>query len=46
LRGFQLTATDTTWSAGQGLAVNGPIAELLLVLTGRRTAATELTGDL
>lgn len=39
LRGLALTATDTAWSVGQGLTVEGPIASLLLLLTGRTGAA-------
>jgi uncharacterized protein (TIGR03083 family) len=43
-RSFRLTATDTTWSAGNGPEVRGPMAALLLVITGRRVALSELTG--
>lgn len=42
---FQLTATDVTWSAGQGPRVSGPIHALLLVATGRLTALPQLSGD-
>lgn len=35
LRGFQLRATDVTWSAGEGQEVAGPISALLLLMTGR-----------
>jgi uncharacterized protein (TIGR03083 family) len=41
LRGLRLVATDADWSAGQGELVEGPIAALLLLLTGRRTAAVD-----
>lgn len=46
LRGFRLTAIDVDWSAGQGAEVRGPIDSLLLLLTGRATAALpRLAGD-
>jgi uncharacterized protein (TIGR03083 family) len=35
LRGHQLVATDCEWRAGEGVAVEAPIAELLLLVTGR-----------
>jgi uncharacterized protein (TIGR03083 family) len=44
-RGYRLTATDVDWSAGTGdLEVRGPIAALLLLLTGRPAALGPLTG--
>ena len=47
LRGVRLTATDTDWSVGAGKEVTGPIAALLLLLTGRTaTARPHLTGPL
>ena len=39
LRGVRLLATDTDWSAGVGVELQGPIKMLLLLLTGRTTAA-------
>ena len=33
LAGFELVATDHSWRAGQGLAVEAPVADLLLLLT-------------
>jgi uncharacterized protein (TIGR03083 family) len=46
LRGVSLTATDTTWSAGTGPEVAGPVEALLLLLTGRTaTALPRLTGE-
>jgi uncharacterized protein (TIGR03083 family) len=39
LRGLQLSATDTDWSAGAGTELQGPIRMLLLLLTGRTTTA-------
>ncbi len=44
MRGFRLTATDTTWTAGDGEPVEGPMIDLLLVLTGRFTTLDHLTG--
>lgn len=44
LRGFRLTATDYAWSAGQGRQVEGPIAAILLLLTGRPAALPHLSG--
>ncbi len=35
LAGFELVATDHSWRAGQGLAVEAPVADLLLLVTGR-----------
>jgi uncharacterized protein (TIGR03083 family) len=35
LRGHQLVATDCDWRAGEGVAVEAPIADLLLLVTGR-----------
>ncbi len=44
LTGFRLAATDHSWQAGQGLAVEGPIAALLLLITGRPAALRQLSG--
>ncbi len=44
LSGLRLAATDHPWSAGQGLQVEGPIAAILLLLTGRRAALPDLSG--
>ncbi|MET9505344.1 maleylpyruvate isomerase family mycothiol-dependent enzyme [Streptomyces sp. NPDC006259] len=35
----RLVATDIEWSHGEGTEIRGPIAALLLLLTGRRAAA-------
>lgn len=43
--GFRLTATDTSWSAGDGPEVRGPMAALLLVCCGRFAALPQLSGD-
>lgn len=39
LAGHRLTATDTDWSAGSGTPVTAPIADLLLLVTGRKSVA-------
>lgn len=44
LRGLRLVATDHAWSAGDGLLVEGPIAAVLLLLTGRPAALPQLSG--
>ncbi len=44
LDGYRLTATDITWTRGQGPEVVGPIGALLLLLTGRDAALEQLTG--
>lgn len=44
LDGFRLRATDVDWSAGDGPEVAGPIAALLLLITGRVARIAELTG--
>lgn len=44
LAGFRFAATDCSWSAGQGLLVEGPIAAILLLLTGRRAGLPQLSG--
>jgi uncharacterized protein (TIGR03083 family) len=45
LDGYRLTATDTTWTRGQGPEIAGPIGALLLLLTGRSAALEQLTGE-
>lgn len=45
LDGLRLTATDVEWSAGDGPEVAGPIAALLLLVTGRPARLAELTGE-
>lgn len=44
LAGIRFAATDCSWSAGTGLLAEGPIAAILLALTGRPAAADRLTG--
>lgn len=45
LHGYRLVATDTPWSVGEGAQIEGPIAALLLLITGRSAALDHLTGD-
>ncbi len=42
---YQLRATDTDWSRGQGPDVTGPIGAILLLLTGRTAALDQLAGQ-
>jgi uncharacterized protein (TIGR03083 family) len=44
LDGYRLSATDSTWTRGDGLEVAGPIGSILLLLTGREVALEHLTG--
>jgi uncharacterized protein (TIGR03083 family) len=44
LSGYRLIADDTSWSAGHGQEVRGPIGALLLLLTGRPAALPQLSG--
>jgi uncharacterized protein (TIGR03083 family) len=44
LSGLRFVATDHSWSCGQGLPIEGPMAAILLLLTGRRAALPQLCG--
>jgi uncharacterized protein (TIGR03083 family) len=44
LDGLRLSATDASWSVGEGPAVEGPLSALLLLMTGRNAAIDQLTG--
>ena len=44
LQRCQLTATDTAWSVGDGPTLQGPIAAILLLLTGREVGLSQLVG--
>ena len=44
LRGFRLAATDCSWTAGEGVLIEGPIAAILLLLTGRPAGLAQLAG--
>ncbi|MFQ6395410.1 maleylpyruvate isomerase family mycothiol-dependent enzyme [Nocardia sp. KC 131] len=43
--GYRLVATDTAWAAGSGPTIEGPVAALLLLVTGRTAAVAELSGS-
>jgi uncharacterized protein (TIGR03083 family) len=43
--GLRLTATDVDWSEGVGPEVKGPLASIILALTGRSAGLPDLTGD-
>jgi uncharacterized protein (TIGR03083 family) len=43
--GLKLTATDVDWTHGEGPEVTGPLATIILALTGRRAGLAELSGD-
>ena len=43
--GLTLNATDVDWTHGAGPAVNGPLASIILALTGRNAGLADLSGD-
>jgi uncharacterized protein (TIGR03083 family) len=43
--GFRLTATDTSWSVGEGPMGQGPMGAILLVCAGRLAALPQLSGE-
>jgi uncharacterized protein (TIGR03083 family) len=43
--GLRLRATDVDWSAGDGPEVSGPLASLILAISGRKSALADLSGD-
>jgi uncharacterized protein (TIGR03083 family) len=45
IAGLRLVATDTDWSHGSGPEVTGPILSLVLAMTGRAAALSDLRGD-
>jgi len=45
LAGYRLVADDVPWAVGQGRRISGPIAALLLLLTGRPAALGQLSGS-
>lgn len=45
MAGIRLTATDTSWSAGNGPEVRAPMTALLLVCCGRLAALPQLSGE-
>nr|WP_255222091.1 maleylpyruvate isomerase family mycothiol-dependent enzyme [Nocardia otitidiscaviarum] len=42
--GYRLAATDDDWTSGHGPLITGPLAALLLLITGREAALPHLTG--
>ena len=45
IAGLQLRATDADWTTGSGPEVAGPIASLVMAMTGRKAALVDLKGD-
>ena len=45
IEGLRLQATDTEWAHGAGPEVSGPIHSLVMAMTGRKAAVTDLTGQ-
>ena len=45
IAGLSLKASDAAWSTGDGPEVSGPMASLLLAMTGRRQALADLSGE-
>jgi hypothetical protein len=43
--GILLRASDVAWSSGTGPEVTGPLASLILAITGRAAALDDLAGD-
>ncbi len=43
--GLTLRATDVDWTAGAGPDVSGPLASIILAVTGRRAGLADLSGD-
>jgi uncharacterized protein (TIGR03083 family) len=43
--GLTLRASDVDWSAGSGPEVTGPLASIILAITGRRAGLADLSGD-
>jgi uncharacterized protein (TIGR03083 family) len=44
IAGLRLSATDCDWTAGDGAPVEGPLASLILVMTGRKAPIEDLRG--
>jgi len=42
--GVRLTATDASWTVGEGPEVSGPLLALVMAMTGRAQALTRLSG--
>jgi len=45
ISGLRLKATDAGWTYGDGPEVAGPLASLIMAMTGRRAACADLSGE-
>ena len=45
IAGLSLRATDTNWSHGSGPEVSGPLLALVMAMTGRKAATSQLSGE-
>jgi uncharacterized protein (TIGR03083 family) len=45
IAGLTLRATDADWSHGSGPEVSGPIVSLVMAMTGRQAALSDLSGE-
>jgi uncharacterized protein (TIGR03083 family) len=45
IAGLSLKATDASWTNGDGPEVSGPLASLIVAMTGRREACADLSGE-
>jgi uncharacterized protein (TIGR03083 family) len=45
IAGLKLNATDSDWVWGDGPEVSGPLLSLIMAMTGRRGADSDLTGE-
>lgn len=45
IAGLTLKADDAEWSTGSGPEVTGPVISLVMVMTGRKAALDDLSGD-
>ena len=45
ISGVRLKATDASWASGDGPEVAGPLASLVVAMTGRRGAYADLSGE-
>jgi uncharacterized protein (TIGR03083 family) len=45
IAGLRLSATDYSWSTGDGSSVEGPLASLILAMVGRHAAFADLSGE-
>ena len=45
IAGLKLRATDASWSHGDGPEVSGPLLSLVMVMTGRKAALDDLSGE-